>query len=216
VRAARSKDVRTCVQIWSLPHPRRSRAQQHLFGIGKRELCALESILSGQPTHGFADIDRQPQGRPGFRAVGKYIAPQPIEQLIKGSRFVNQVVVIGNERKFASALIVPDWEQLEAYAKYKGLDGLNSHADFCHSPRIIDLFERQIAARTQSLAQFEKIKKIALLDHEFTVEGGEMTPTLKVKRRVIDEKYRAVIDRLYFETIGLARDGGGDKEVIGG
>ena len=147
---------------------------------------------------------------------GKYIAPQLIEQMIKGSRFVNQIVVIGNDRKFASALIVPDWEQLEAYAKYKGLDGLNSHADFCHSPRIIDLFERQIAARTQSLAQFEKIKKIALLDHEFTVEGGEMTPTLKVKRRVIDEKYRAVIDRLYFETIGLARDGGGDKEVIGG
>lgn len=127
---------------------------------------------------------------------GKYIAPQPIEQMIKGSRFVNQVVVIGNQRKFAAALIVPDWEQLEGYAKYKGLE-LHSRADFCHSPRIIDLFERQIAAGTQGLAQFEKIKKIALLEHEFTVEGGELTPTLKVKRRVIDEKYRAVIDRLY-------------------
>ena len=148
---------------------------------------------------------------------GKYIAPQPIEQMIKGSRFVNQVVVIGNNRQFASALIVPDWEQLEAYAKYKGLAGLNSHADFCRSPRIVDLFARQILARTHSLAQFEKIKKIALLEHEFSVEGGEMTPTLKVKRRVIDEKYRAVIDRLYSETIGLARDGGvWDKEAIGG
>jgi long-chain acyl-CoA synthetase len=148
---------------------------------------------------------------------GKYIAPQPIEQMIKGSRFVNQVVVIGNDRKFAAALIVPDWEQLVAYAKYKGLAGLNSHADFCRSPRIVDLFERQILARTHSLAQFEKIKKIALLDHEFSVEGGEMTPTLKVKRRVIDEKYRAVIDRLYSETIGSARDGGVcDKEAIGG
>jgi len=133
---------------------------------------------------------------------GKYIAPQPIEQMIKGSRFVNQVVVIGDDRKFASALIVPDWEQLEAYAKYKGIGGLNSRADFCRSPRIIDLFERQIATRTLSLAQFEKIKKIALLDHEFTVEGGEMTPTLKVKRRVIDEKYRGVIDRLYAESAG--------------
>ena len=140
---------------------------------------------------------------------GKYIAPQPIEQMIKGSRFVNQVVVIGNDRKFASALIVPDWEQLEAYAKYKGIDGLNSRADFVHSPRIIDLFERQIAARTQTLAQFEKIKKIALLGHEFTVESGEMTPTLKVKRRVIDEKYRDVIDRLY-------RDSAGSEEAIGG
>jgi long-chain acyl-CoA synthetase len=130
---------------------------------------------------------------------GKYIAPQPIEQLIKGSRFVNQVVVIGNGRKFPAALIVPDWHQLEGYAKHKGLD-LHTRADFCHSPRIIDLFERQIAARTQNLAQFEKIKKIALLDHELTAEGGEMTPTLKVKRRVVDEKYASVIDRIYLDS----------------
>jgi long-chain acyl-CoA synthetase len=127
---------------------------------------------------------------------GKYIAPQPIEQLIKSSRFVSQVVVIGNGRKFPAALIVPDWEQLASYAKLKGL-ALSTHAEFCRNPRIIDLFERQIAARTETLAQFEKIKRIALLDHELTMEGGELTPTLKVKRRVIDEKYRDVIDRIY-------------------
>jgi long-chain acyl-CoA synthetase len=127
---------------------------------------------------------------------GKYVAPQPIEQLIKGSRFVNQVVVIGNERRFPAGLIVPDWQQLESYAKYKGFD-LRTRAEFCRDPRIIDLFERQIAARTQDLAQFEKIKRIALLEKEFTLEGGELTPTLKVKRRVIDEKYRDVIDRIY-------------------
>jgi long-chain acyl-CoA synthetase len=127
---------------------------------------------------------------------GKYIAPQPIEQLIKSSRFVNQAVVIGNGRKFASALIVPEWEQLESYAKLKGLN-LSTHEEFCRHPRIIDLFERQIAARTQSLAQFEKIKRVALIDHELTVEGDELTPTLKVKRRVVDEKYRDVIDRIY-------------------
>jgi long-chain acyl-CoA synthetase len=127
---------------------------------------------------------------------GKYIAPQPIEQLIKSSRFVNQVVVIGDKRNFASALIVPDWDQLEAYARLKGLS-LKTREEFCRHPRIIDLFERQVAARTQNLAQFEKIKKIALLDQEMTVEGGELTPTLKVKRRVIDEKYRDVIDRIY-------------------
>jgi long-chain acyl-CoA synthetase len=127
---------------------------------------------------------------------GKYIAPQQIEQLIKSSRFVNQVVVIGNDRKFASALLVPDWDQLEAYAKLKGLK-LSTREEFCRHPRIIDLFERQIAARTQNLAQFEKIKRIALLDQELTVEGGELTPTLKVKRRVIDEKYRDVIDGIY-------------------
>ncbi len=127
---------------------------------------------------------------------GKYIAPQPIEQLIKSSRFVNQVVVIGNGRRFPAALIVPDWQQVESYAKYKGFE-LRTRAEFCRDSRIIDLFERQIAARTQDLAQFEKIKRIALLEKELTLEGGELTPTLKVKRRVIDEKYRDVIDRIY-------------------
>ena len=71
---------------------------------------------------------------------GKYIAPQPIEQMIKGSRFVNQVVVIGDGRNFPAALIVPDWELLESYAKLKGLE-LHSRAEFCRHPRIIDLFE---------------------------------------------------------------------------
>ena len=132
---------------------------------------------------------------------GKYIAPQPIEQLIKGSRFVNQVVVIGNGRKFPAALIVPDWEQLKSYAEFKGLN-LISREDFCHDARILDLFARQIAARTGNLAQYEKIKRIALLDHEFTAESGELTPTLKVKRRVIDEKYQGVIDKIYAETGG--------------
>jgi long-chain acyl-CoA synthetase len=130
---------------------------------------------------------------------GKYIAPQPIEQLIKSSRFVNQVVVIGNDRNFASALIVPDWEQLESYAKLKGLN-LGTREEFCRHPRIIDLFERQIATRTQHLPQFEKIKKIALLDQELTVEGGELTPTLKVKRRIVDQKYHDVIDQIYSDV----------------
>ncbi|HEX3084202.1 MAG TPA: AMP-binding protein, partial [Pyrinomonadaceae bacterium] len=129
---------------------------------------------------------------------GKYVAPQPIEQLIKTSRFVSQAVVIGDGRRFPAALIVPDWQQLKGYAQYKGYQ-LQSRAEFCRDPRIIDLLERQIAARTKDLAQFEKIKRIALLENEFTLAGGELTPTLKVKRRVIDEKYREVIDRLYAE-----------------
>ena len=130
---------------------------------------------------------------------GKYIAPQPIEQLIKGSRFVNQVVLIGNGRKFPAALIVPDWEQIKSYAHLKGIhDG--SHAELCRNARIIDLFERQIAGLTPDLAQYERVKKVALLENELTIESGELTPTLKVKRRVIDEKYRDVIDRLYDEA----------------
>ena len=129
---------------------------------------------------------------------GKYIAPQPIEQAIKGSRFVNQVVLVGSERKFPAALIVPVWEQLESYCKLKGIE-VKDRSELCHHPRILDLLQRQIDALTPNLARYERIKKVALLEKEFTIEGGELTPTLKVKRRVIDEKYRDVIEKLYEE-----------------
>lgn len=129
---------------------------------------------------------------------GKYISPQPIEQEIKGSRFVNQVVLIGAERKFPAALIVPNWEQLESYCKLKGIQ-VTSRRELCEHPRIIDLMERQIDKLTPNLSRYEKVKKVALLENEFTIEGGELTPTLKVKRRVIDQKYRDLIDKLYDE-----------------
>jgi long-chain acyl-CoA synthetase len=129
---------------------------------------------------------------------GKYIAPAPIEQAIKGSRFVNQVVLVGAERKFPAALIVPVWEQLESYCRLKGIE-VQSRSDLCTHPRIIDLLQRQTDALTPNLARYEKVKKVALLENEFTIEGGELTPTLKIKRRVIDEKYRDVIEKLYAE-----------------
>jgi long-chain acyl-CoA synthetase len=127
---------------------------------------------------------------------GKYIAPSPIEQMIKASRFVSQVVLVGNERKFPAALIVPNFEALEHYARLKNL-AIKSPAEFCSHPRIIDLLERQVLELTQSLSNYEKVKKIALLERELTVEGGELTPTLKVKRRVVEEKYRDVIEKIY-------------------
>ncbi|MBK7391960.1 MAG: long-chain fatty acid--CoA ligase [Chloracidobacterium sp.] len=127
---------------------------------------------------------------------GKYIAPSPIEQMIRSSRFVNQAVLVGNERKFPAALIVPNFEMLESYANLKELD-IKTPAEFCSHPRIIDLFQRQIESHTIGLAQYEKVKKFALLDHELTVENGELTPTLKTKRRVVDEKYSDIIDSLY-------------------
>jgi long-chain acyl-CoA synthetase len=130
---------------------------------------------------------------------GKYISPQPIEQAIKGSRFVSQVVLVGAGRKFPAALIVPIWEQLDSYCKLKGIQ-VQSRKDLCHHPRILDLLRRQIDGLTPNLARYEKIKAIALLENEFSIEGGELTPTLKIKRRVIDEKYREVIDRLYEEA----------------
>ena len=127
---------------------------------------------------------------------GKYIAPSPIEQMIRSSRFVSQAVLVGNERKFAAALVVPNFEMLESYVKLKDLDA-KTPAEMCRNARIINLIERQIEASTQKLARFEKVKKIALLENELTVDGGELTPTLKIKRRVVEEKYRDVIDGLY-------------------
>ncbi|HYG08391.1 MAG TPA: long-chain fatty acid--CoA ligase [Pyrinomonadaceae bacterium] len=131
---------------------------------------------------------------------GKYIAPSAIEARIKGSRFVNQVVLIGHGRKYPAALIVPDWEQLRAYTQHKGIrDAGTSPAELCRNERILDLMQRQVDALCADLSQYERVKRIALLERELTIEGGELTPTLKVKRRVVDEKYRDVINRLYTE-----------------
>lgn len=127
---------------------------------------------------------------------GKYIAPAMIEQMIKGSQYVNQVVLVGNERKFAAALIVPNFEPLEIYAKKHNLN-LKTPADFCQNEKIISLLEKEVEDLTQSLSNYEKVKRIALLEHELTVEGGELTPTLKVKRRVVDEKFRYIIEEFY-------------------
>ncbi|MBK8465745.1 MAG: long-chain fatty acid--CoA ligase [Chloracidobacterium sp.] len=127
---------------------------------------------------------------------GKYIAPSHIEQMLRSSRFVNQAVLVGNERKFPAALIVPNFEMLESYAKLKELD-IKTPREFCQHPRILDLFTRQIESYTPGLSQFERVKKFALLEHELTVENGELTPTLKIKRRVIDTKYQSIIDELY-------------------
>jgi long-chain acyl-CoA synthetase len=127
---------------------------------------------------------------------GKYIAPSHIEQMIRASRFVNQAVLVGDGRKFPAALIVPNFEMLESYAKLKELDA-KTPSELCAHPRILDLFTRQIDSMTPNLAQFERVKRFALLEQELSVEKGEMTPTLKIKRRVVDERYRDVIERIY-------------------
>ena len=130
---------------------------------------------------------------------GKYIAPQRVESLIKSSRFVSQVVVVGNARKFASALIVPNIELLRSYAHMKGIR-FNDGTGLLSHPKILDLFERQIEKYTADLARFEKVKKFVLLEQELTTESGELTPTLKPRRSVIEKKYAGLIDRLYQEA----------------
>jgi long-chain acyl-CoA synthetase len=127
---------------------------------------------------------------------GKNIAPQPIENRIKTNPFFAEIVMIGNRRNFASALVVPNFEQLERWAKQRGL-GWKSREELVALPAVVHHYEGLVDELTAEHAQFEKIKKIALLPGEFTLESGELTPTLKVKRRVVEEKYREVIDGLY-------------------
>ena len=127
---------------------------------------------------------------------GKYVAPQPIENAIKRSQYVNQVVVIGDGRKFPAALIVPQMEALRAYARRQGIVRRRSRL-IQHARRSSTLSRRKLNNHTGDLSQYEKIKAVLLLPRELTVESGELTPTLKVKRRVVVENNKEQIDRLY-------------------
>ncbi|HYX31250.1 MAG TPA: long-chain fatty acid--CoA ligase [Pyrinomonadaceae bacterium] len=128
---------------------------------------------------------------------GKYIAPQQLESLLKQSEFVNQVIVIGSSRKFPAALIVPDWEDLKQALRAAGENVSGSHADIARNPAAVKLVQKDVTAITAHLADYERVRRIALLPEEFSIEKGEMTPTLKVKRAVIDQKYGELIDDLY-------------------
>jgi long-chain acyl-CoA synthetase len=126
---------------------------------------------------------------------GKYVAPQPIESAIKRSQYINQVVVIGDGRKFPAALIVPQMDALRAYARRQGI--VAEESELINHPEIIALIEKEVEMRTTDLSQYEKLKAVLLLPRELTIESGELTPTLKVKRRVVVEKNKGQIDRLY-------------------
>ena len=129
---------------------------------------------------------------------GKYVAPQLIESLLKESEFVSQVVVVGVGRKQPAALIVPDWENLnEALAAAGEKSAPKDHEQLSQYPAAIKIVQRDVSGLTASLADYERIRRVALLPQEFTIDGGELTPTLKVKRRVIDERFGGLIDQLY-------------------
>jgi long-chain acyl-CoA synthetase len=129
-------------------------------------------------------------------AGGKNIAPQPIENLIKTNKYVSQAVVIGDKRKFPVVLVVPNWEQLEKYAKLKNIL-YTDRRQLLEMPTIQAKMDKEVREQLTGLAKFEMPKKIALLEHDFSIDRGELTPTLKVKRRVIDKTYKSVIDKLY-------------------
>jgi long-chain acyl-CoA synthetase len=127
---------------------------------------------------------------------GKMIAPQPIENLLRADRFVSQAVVVGERRNYVSALIVPSTDQILSYCGLKGIPGTD-FKELIRHPRVVDLFERRIARINETLARYEQVKKFCLLEREFTVEAGEITPTLKPRRKVIEEHFRDRIEVMY-------------------
>ncbi len=131
-------------------------------------------------------------------AGGKNIAPQPIENLIKTNKYVSQAVVIGDKRKFPAVLVVPNWDNVEKYAKNKNIIWTDRR-QLLEMPTIRAKMDKEVFGQLEGLAKYERPKKVALLEHDFSIERGELTPTLKVKRRVIDKTYKSVIDALYVE-----------------
>lgn len=129
---------------------------------------------------------------------GKNVAPQPIEGILNLNPYISNALVIGDRRKFISALVVPDFEKLEEYAKQNNIS-FEDHCDLVKKEEIVRFIQEQVDRSASNLASYEKVKKIALLDKEFEIEKGEITPTLKVKRNIVEEKHKGIIDALYRE-----------------
>jgi len=130
---------------------------------------------------------------------GKNVAPQPVENALVTSKWIEQIVVIGDRRKFVSALVVPAFVNLEDWAKENNLQ-FHSREELIALLAVKELYDRVIAESMEGFAQFEKIKKYVLLPSEFTIESGELTPSLKVKRSVVEKHYADLIESMYQEA----------------
>ena len=127
---------------------------------------------------------------------GKYIAPQMIEALLLVDKYIDQVAVVADERQFVSALVVPEFRLLEDYARDKGI-AFNCREDLCANHQIHAMMLDRIHTLVQQLAPYEQIKRITLIAHHFSMENGELTNTLKLRRRVIQANYKEVIEKMY-------------------
>ena len=127
---------------------------------------------------------------------GKYIAPQAIETLLGEDKYVDTVAVIGDKRKFVSALIVPDFDALKDFAAKEKIS-YHSMKELVDNPRVVELMRLHIEQKQKGLASYEKIKKFTILPRPFTMEGGELTNTLKIKRAAISKLYAKEIDAMY-------------------
>jgi long-chain acyl-CoA synthetase len=129
-------------------------------------------------------------------AGGKNIAPQPIENRMKANKYVSQAVMIGDKRKFPAVLVVPNWDNLEKWAGLKNIIWTD-RKQLLAMPTIQAKMDEEVRSTLTGLASFESPKKIGLLEHDFSIERGELTPKLSVKRKVIDSQYKPLIDSLY-------------------
>jgi len=127
---------------------------------------------------------------------GKNIAPQRIESMVSRDHYIEQCVAVGDRRNFIAALIVPNFQALEAWAAEKGIEA-GDHATLVAHPEVLNFYEQRLSVHSADLARYEQIRKFTLLPEVFTQEGGELTPSLKVKRNVVNEKYRKQIDAMY-------------------
>ncbi len=131
-------------------------------------------------------------------AGGKNVAPQPIESILCLNPYVANAVVVGERKRFISALIVPEFGKLEEYARTNGIP-FRDRADLCRRQDVVDFMLAEVNRSTPDLASYERVKKIALLDRDFEIESGEITPTLKVRRAIVENKYKDLIGALYRE-----------------
>ncbi len=129
-------------------------------------------------------------------AGGKNVAPQPIEGMLKSSPYIAELVMVGDGKPYLAALVTPDFDQLKVWAAGEGLSDQGPE-ELAADDRVRALLQAEIESRSENLASFETVKKIAVLPTAFSIEGGELTPTLKVKRKVIFDRYRAEIESLY-------------------
>lgn len=129
---------------------------------------------------------------------GKYIAPQQVESLLLVDKFIDQVAVIADQRKFVSALIVPEFRLVEDWAREHHI-AFGSREDLCANEQVKKMLQERINTLQQQLAYYEQIKRITLLPHHFSMESGELTNTLKIRRPIINKNYQAEIDKMYEE-----------------
>jgi len=130
---------------------------------------------------------------------GKYVAPQVMENRFKASRFIEQIIVIGDNRKHPAALIVPSYDYVREWAKSKEMSVGSTNLELISNQKVLDRIQKEVDLFNAEFGKFEQIKKFKLLPAEFSIEGGELTPTLKLKRKVIMAKYDALVEEIYKE-----------------